>query len=500
MGGFSPVRLFSAGGQQVRRLTSQLPIGSPWDPPERVLLLPPPVTSHPEEPPPDAGEIGSNLPRYQRTFESAVWSADRVCSPQIQSRGVLNRKLRSWREGGGSGSKREDTEKAYLLLILGLLLKHRVLEMCRGKAALDRWSSACVCPDLIKYLLHNTTQLDSPQTTPPFTEVEAVNHGPRLAPHYCAGRSDLCSFQSSKSAADQRLLWGFLTEPDLGNAVDFLSGDVTSWVQAAPVEAASCGGHRSRSLQRKCSVLINLLREACMRKELEVVGGVKSLVHWPNQLGHLIQEGLRSAGVVGVGVGGLGGLRHIEFAKSGRTTDRKPGRKEDEPLPMKCLCLASWAPVHLGHHLHHSEKLHLLTSPPLERFSGPVELLASSPPPPPPRLKISQITLSPDQSDAWIHTSSLRKGGGQKTGVRSPELNRERHARRWLSGERTICRAVAYRACDLHKAKLSSLSLLVSHWWWDPAKWHQAAGESAQRHLVVVDWFKALAQASDQHH
>lgn len=36
--------------------------------------------------------------------------------------------------------------------------------------------------------------------------------------------------------------------------------------------------------------------------------------------------------------GGL--LRHIEFAKSGRTIDRKPGRKEDEPLPMKrhCLC------------------------------------------------------------------------------------------------------------------------------------------------------------------
>lgn len=38
------------------------------------------------------------------------------------------------------------------------------------------------------------------------------------------------------------------------------------------------------------------------------------------------------------GVGG-GGMRHIEFAKSGRTIDRKPSRKEDEPLPMKCHCL-----------------------------------------------------------------------------------------------------------------------------------------------------------------
>lgn len=36
----------------------------------------------------------------------------------------------------------------------------------------------------------------------------------------------------------------------------------------------------------------------------------------------------------GVEVGG-----HIEFAKSGRTIDRKPGRKEDETLPMKCHCL-----------------------------------------------------------------------------------------------------------------------------------------------------------------
>lgn len=33
------------------------------------------------------------------------------------------------------------------------------------------------------------------------------------------------------------------------------------------------------------------------------------------------------------------GVRHIEFGKSGRTIDRKPGRKEDEPLPMKCHCL-----------------------------------------------------------------------------------------------------------------------------------------------------------------
>lgn len=30
---------------------------------------------------------------------------------------------------------------------------------------------------------------------------------------------------------------------------------------------------------------------------------------------------------------------HIEFAKSGRTIDRKRGRKEDETLPMKCHCL-----------------------------------------------------------------------------------------------------------------------------------------------------------------
>lgn len=43
-------------------------------------------------------------------------------------------------------------------------------------------------------------------------------------------------------------------------------------------------------------------------------------------------------GVLGVG-GGAGGVGHIEFAKSGRTIDRKPGRKEDEPLPMKCHCL-----------------------------------------------------------------------------------------------------------------------------------------------------------------
>lgn len=34
-----------------------------------------------------------------------------------------------------------------------------------------------------------------------------------------------------------------------------------------------------------------------------------------------------------------GGVGHIEFAKSGRTIDRKPGRKEDEPLPTKCHCL-----------------------------------------------------------------------------------------------------------------------------------------------------------------
>lgn len=36
---------------------------------------------------------------------------------------------------------------------------------------------------------------------------------------------------------------------------------------------------------------------------------------------------------------GGGGVRHIEFAKPGRTIDRKPGRKEDETLPMKCHCL-----------------------------------------------------------------------------------------------------------------------------------------------------------------
>lgn len=30
---------------------------------------------------------------------------------------------------------------------------------------------------------------------------------------------------------------------------------------------------------------------------------------------------------------------HIEFAKSGRTMERKPGRKEDETLPVKCYCL-----------------------------------------------------------------------------------------------------------------------------------------------------------------
>lgn len=123
-----------------------------------------------------------------------------------------------------------------------------------------------------------------------------------------------------------------------------------------------------------------------MRKELEVVGGVKSLVHrrcqtvdstpshpaaatiymsmppacWRGTLHfhssffffgaivvhhfffcHLTfsftslclrREGQRSAGC-----GGGGG--HIEFAKSGRTMERKPGRKEDETLPVKCYCL-----------------------------------------------------------------------------------------------------------------------------------------------------------------
>lgn len=38
-----------------------------------------------------------------------------------------------------------------------------------------------------------------------------------------------------------------------------------------------------------------------------------------------------------VGGGGLGGS--IEFAKSGRTMDRKPGRKEEQTLPVKCYCL-----------------------------------------------------------------------------------------------------------------------------------------------------------------
>lgn len=36
-------------------------------------------------------------------------------------------------------------------------------------------------------------------------------------------------------------------------------------------------------------------------------------------------------------MGGGGG--RIEFAKSGRTMERKPGRKEDEALPVKCYCL-----------------------------------------------------------------------------------------------------------------------------------------------------------------
>lgn len=67
-----------------------------------------------------------------------------------------------------------------------------------------------------------------------------------------------------------------------------------------------------------------------------------------DQLGCLMQEGRRKRLCVCVCVceggrerwgGGAGGVRHIEFAKSGRTIDRKPGRKEDEPLPMKCHCL-----------------------------------------------------------------------------------------------------------------------------------------------------------------
>lgn len=41
-------------------------------------------------------------------------------------------------------------------------------------------------------------------------------------------------------------------------------------------------------------------------------------------------------GLFGGWGGGGGG---IEFAKSGRTMDRKPGRKEDESLPVKCHCL-----------------------------------------------------------------------------------------------------------------------------------------------------------------
>lgn len=142
-----------------------------------------------------------------------------------------------------------------------------------------------------------------------------------------------------------------------------------------------------------------------MRKELEVVGGVKSLLHCRCQTVHSIPShpattaiymsmdptcwlGMfhfhrgplwllchlssllchptfpfpssvwsnlavwfrREQGLLGrrQGKGGgaegwrrrkRGGVRHIEFAKSGRTIDRKPGRKEDETLPMKCHCL-----------------------------------------------------------------------------------------------------------------------------------------------------------------
>lgn len=36
--------------------------------------------------------------------------------------------------------------------------------------------------------------------------------------------------------------------------------------------------------------------------------------------------------------GGVGGGGGIEFAKSGRTMERKRGRKEDETLPVKCYC------------------------------------------------------------------------------------------------------------------------------------------------------------------
>ena len=49
--------------------------------------------------------------------------------------------------------------------------------------------------------------------------------------------------------------------------------------------------------------------------------------------------GWMSEGGGGGGGGGGRRVRHIEFAKSGRTIDRKPGRKEDETLPMKCHCL-----------------------------------------------------------------------------------------------------------------------------------------------------------------
>lgn len=44
----------------------------------------------------------------------------------------------------------------------------------------------------------------------------------------------------------------------------------------------------------------------------------------------------------GGGWGREGG--HIEFAKSGRTMERKPGRKEDETLPVQCYCLCEGTP------------------------------------------------------------------------------------------------------------------------------------------------------------
>lgn len=53
----------------------------------------------------------------------------------------------------------------------------------------------------------------------------------------------------------------------------------------------------------------------------------------------LSEPGGREAGGERRGLGGGGwsirrrGSPHIEFAKSGRTMDRKPGRKEDETLP-----------------------------------------------------------------------------------------------------------------------------------------------------------------------